>query len=75
MLSGWGCGLPSYSFWGKQFIGNVQVQGGILGQDMGPGEQGVQELEAGWAAGAQAKSRNEVGAGSQGGQVRAPPLP
>lgn len=27
MLNGWGCGLPSYSFWGKQFIGNIQAQG------------------------------------------------
>lgn len=47
----------------------------ILGKDMGPGEQGVQGLEAGWAAGAQARSKNEMGAGSQGGQVRSPSLP
>lgn len=58
-------GLPSYSFWGKQFIREHPSAGFILGKDMGAGKEGVLELEASWAAGVQAHSRNEVRAGSQ----------
>lgn len=39
---------------------------------MGAGEQGVQELEAGWARGTQAQGRNGAEATSQEGQIRAP---